>query len=81
LNRGLVSREQVAAYQRDSESRRTQGLALVPIADWMVERGLISADQRQAVDEAIPAAWIRNVRETLMPVGWAGDSIAIYRVP
>jgi len=29
----------------------------------------------------LPSAWLESVRETLTPIGWAGDSIAIYRVP
>ena len=81
LRRGVASREQIAAYQSDSESRRGQGLPLVRIADWMVQRGQINAEQRRAAEDVLPAAWIEKVRETLTPVGWAGDSIAIYRVP
>jgi hypothetical protein len=81
LKSGVVARAQISAYQSDSESRREQGLPLVPIADWMVQRGLISADQRRAAEDVVPSAWLRNVRETLQPVDWAGDSIAIYRMP
>ncbi len=81
LRRGVASRAQIAAYQSDSESRRAKGLPLVRIADWMVERGMITAEERLVVEDVIPAAWLEHVRRTLTPVGWAGDSIAIYRVP
>lgn len=81
LKRGVVPRDQIAAYQSDSELRRARGLPLVHIADWMVQRGLITADERRMADDVIPATWLRNARETLTPVGWAGDSIAIYRMP
>jgi hypothetical protein len=70
VKRGVVGREQISAYQKDSESRRAQGHPLVPIANWMVQRGLISAEQRRAAEDEIPAAWIKNVRETLTPVDW-----------
>ena len=39
LRRGVVPRDQIGAYQSDSESRRARGLPLVRIADWMVDRG------------------------------------------
>ena len=81
LRRGLVARSQIAEYQSDSESRRARGLPLVHIADWMAERGLITADERRVAEDEIPATWLRGVRDTLTPVGWAGDSIAIYRMP
>ena len=81
LRRGVVPRDEIAAYQSDSESRRAQGLPLVRIADWMVERGKISAEEKRAAEDVLPSAWLESVRETLTPIGWAGDSIAIYRVP
>ncbi len=81
LRRGMVPREQVAAYKSDGEKRRTQGLPFVRIADWMVERGLITSAQRRIAEAGIPTTWLENARNTLTPVGWAGDSIAIYRIP
>jgi len=33
------------------------------------------------VEDGIPAIWLARVRDTLTPVGRAGDSILIYRVP
>jgi hypothetical protein len=80
VRRRIVPKEQITAYQSDSESRRARGLPLVRIADWMVELGAITSEQRRSVEDAIPSARLENVRRTLAPVGWAGDSIAIYRI-
>jgi len=80
MRRGFVARSKVDDYLADSETRRVRGLPLVHVADWMAERGLINADQRRVAEDAIPAIWISRVKDTLTPVGWAGDSIAIYQV-
>jgi hypothetical protein len=80
VRRGFVARSKVDDYLVDSEARREQGLPLVHVADWMAERGLITADQRRIAEDAIPATWIARAKDTLTPVGWAGDSIAIYQV-
>jgi Dolichyl-phosphate-mannose-protein mannosyltransferase len=77
----LVPRSKLDDYLADSVARRNGGLPLVHIADWMVERGLITADQRRMVEGRILASWLTNVRDTLQPVAWAGDSIAIYKLP
>ena len=81
LQRGFASRSTIDEYLGDSESRAAHGDPLVHIADWMTERGLITSDQRLAAEDGIPATWLRNARDKLTPVGWAGDSIAIYRIP
>lgn len=76
----LPAQSKIADYLADSVSRRDRGLPLVHMADWMVERKLMTPDERRAVEDGIPAAWLREVRETLTPIGWAGDSIAIYEM-
>lgn len=80
VRRGFVPRSKVDDYLADSEARRRRGLPLVHVADWMAERRLISVDQRRVAEDAIPATWVARVKDTLTPVGWAGDSIAIYEV-
>ena len=80
VRRRFVARSKVDDYLADNESRRLRGLPLVHVADWMAERGLITADQRRIAEDAIPATWIARVKDTLTPIGWAGDSIAIYQV-
>jgi hypothetical protein len=80
LEQGLVSRERVMEYLSENDSRVEQGEMLVHVADWMIARGYMTAVQRRAVEDSIPAVWLENVYKTQTPVGWAGDSIAIYRV-
>ena len=78
VRRGFVPRSKVEEYLANNGARRARGLPLVHVADWMTARGLIDAEQRRAAEDVIPATWLRNVRDTLTPVAWAGDSIAIY---
>jgi hypothetical protein len=81
LRRGFVEPAKIHEYLAFSESRQSQGLTLIHLPDWMSERGLLTAEQRRAAEDVIPATWLRKAHETLEPVGWAGDSIAIYRIP
>ncbi len=81
FTRGLIADSSVEAYLADGQARRLRGLSPVPVADWLAERGLITAEQRREVEDGIPATWLKRVHDTLTPVGWAGDSIAIYRIP
>jgi hypothetical protein len=80
FRRGLVVQAKAEEYLADSEARRRRGMPQVRVADWMTERGLITAEQRREVEDGIPATWLRNVHDTLTPVAWAGDSIAIYEL-
>ena len=81
LDHGIATRGTIDDYAADSQSRRRLGLPLVHVADWMIERKLITETQRRAAEDRVPAAWLARVHDTLKPVGWAGDSIAIYRIP
>jgi 4-amino-4-deoxy-L-arabinose transferase-like glycosyltransferase len=81
LQRGLVEEAPIGDYLADSKARRDRGLPLTHMPEWMTERGILTAEQRRAAEDGIPATWLRNVHDTLTPVGWAGDSIAIYRIP
>jgi hypothetical protein len=81
LRLGFAEESQLAEYLADSDARRSRGLPIAHIPDWMTERGFLTADQRRTAEDVLPATWIRHVSETLQPIGWAGDSIAIYRIP
>jgi len=81
LQRGFVEEPPIADYLADSRARRSLGLPLIHMPEWMTERGVLTVEQRRAAEDVIPATWLRNVHDTLTPVGWAGDSIAIYRIP
>lgn len=80
LERRIVARSKVEEYSLEIESQAKRGLPLVHIADWMVARGYVTVEQRREIEAEMPAAYLEHVYKTLTPVGWAGDSIAIYRI-
>ena len=80
LERRIVPRANVEEFLIDNEARTKRGLTLIHVADWMIARGYMTADQRRAVEDGIPGYWLERIYKTQTPVGWAGDSIAIYRV-
>jgi hypothetical protein len=81
VNRRLVSMERVKAWValRDEAARRGEGVP--PIADWMVASGLLTEAERRDVERPLLGTFLRGVRDRLEPVGRAGDSILIYRMP
>jgi hypothetical protein len=78
---GISTRSEIDSYLDDAVARATRGDPIVHLSDWMTRLGLITAEERRAAEEELPSAWLRNVRENMTPIGWAGDSIAIYRIP
>jgi hypothetical protein len=81
VRRGFATRSAIDQFLSEHESRRQHRLPIVHLSDWLLARGLITADQRRMAEDPIPAAWLARVRDTLPPIAWAGDSIAIYRIP
>jgi hypothetical protein len=47
----------------------------------MTSAGLVTREQRAAIEADLVATWMDRVRTSMTPIGWAGDSIAIYRIP
>jgi len=80
VRRRAVAASAVTDYLADSDARSSRGLPMVHVADWMIERRLISEEQRRAVEATLPATWLTRIHERLKPVAWAGDSIAIYKL-
>jgi hypothetical protein len=72
IRRGMVTRARVEEFLRSRRGR---------VADGMVAQGLLTEDQRRAIEEDLVATWMDRVRTTLTPIGRAGDSILIYRIP
>ena len=72
IRRGFTSRSAVEALLRAGQGH---------VADRMTTAGLVTPDQRAAIEADLVATWMDRVRTTLTPIGWAGDSIAIYRIP
>jgi hypothetical protein len=51
------------------------------LAAWLVARGLLTEEERRRVDARLLHGWLESIRDTQEPVGRAGDSILIYRIP
>lgn len=80
LRRGLVTVADVRAFAPIRESRVIAG-SFSAFADWLVETGRLSLDTRREIEASLLPAFLDTVRERWRPIGWAGDSIALYRVP
>jgi hypothetical protein len=72
IRRGLTTRERVEAFLRGRRGR---------VADGMVAQGLVTREQRAAIEADLVGTWMDRVRTTMTPIGRAGDSILIYRIP
>jgi hypothetical protein len=72
IRRGFTTRSAVEALLRAGRGH---------VADRMTTAGLVTPDQRAAIEADLVATWMERVRTTMTPIGWAGDSIAIYRIP
>ena len=72
IRRGMVTRARVEELLLSRRGR---------VADGMVAQGLLTPDQRRAIEQDLVATWMDRVRTTLTPIGRAGDSILIYRIP
>ena len=81
VRRGWVPRQSVEEYLAWGDVRRKRGEKVPGVAEWMMERGLIDDARRREVEDGLPAVWLERVRTTLTPIGRAGDSILIYRIP
>lgn len=64
---------------RDEAERR--GAGYPRLADWAVRQGLMSEEQRRDLESHLIYTWLDRLRDTQEPIGRAGDSILIYRVP
>ncbi len=64
---------------RDASAR--EGRRVPGIADWMVASRVLTEAERREIERPLLSTWMRRVRDTLEPIGRAGDSIRIYRMP
>ena len=72
IRRGFTTRSAIEATLRGVSAH---------VADRMTSAGLVTREQRAAIEADLVATWMERVRTTMTPIGWAGDSIAIYRIP
>lgn len=80
LRRGLITPADIRTYMPMHDARMAAG-SFTPFADWLVETGKVSASTRREVEGSLLPAFMDTVRRDWKPIGWAGDSIALYRVP
>jgi hypothetical protein len=81
MRRRLASRETITRWLalRDERIRRQERFPT--LADWMTEERLLTAEQRREVEAGLLPTWMSWVRDRLTPIGRAGDSILLYRLP
>jgi hypothetical protein len=61
--------------------RMEEGREYPDFGPWMVDEGSISPGQLAEVERGLLDRWLGSIRDRLEPVGRAGDSILIYRMP
>ena len=72
IRRGFTTRSAVEALLREGPGR---------VVERMTSAGLVTREQRAAIEADLVATWMDRVRTSMTPIGWAGESIAIYRIP
>ena len=79
--RELVALEPLSEWVALRNARVEQEERYPSLADWLTENGHLGARERREVESVLLSTWLDHVREDLAPVGRAGDSIRIYRMP
>ena len=79
--RGIVPAESVRRWLALREESLTRGAPYPSLPEWMVRQGILTREQRGSVESALLITWMDRVRTTLTPIGKAGDSIYLYRMP
>lgn len=81
VRRGWVTRARAEDYLADREARTSRGEPVRHAAEWMIAQRLITQTQAQTIEDGLPGGWLSRARDRWTPIGRAGDSILIYRVP
>ena len=79
--RGLASDRRLRDWIALRDGRTARGERFPPLSEWLVASGILTGVERREVESGLLSTWMRGVRETLTPIGRAGDSILIYRIP
>jgi hypothetical protein len=79
--RGALPGEAIRRWLALRDDSLARGEAYPPLRDWVVEQGILTPSQRSEVESMLLTTWMDRVRTTLAPVGRAGDSIYLYRMP
>jgi hypothetical protein len=81
LRRRLASEPRIKEWLVLRDNRIARGEQYPPFPEWMVASGILTESRLREIEAGLLAIWMRRVRDTLTPVGRAGDSILIYRIP
>jgi hypothetical protein len=79
--RGVVPAESIRRWLALRDDALTRGDAYSSLPEWMVEQRILTPEQRRDVEAVLLTTWMDRVRTTLAPIGRAGDSIYLYRMP
>jgi hypothetical protein len=81
VRRGWVPRAMIEEYLEDRRARDLRGEPVRHLGPWMTERGVLTAEQARNIEDDLPGGWLARARDSWTPIGRAGDSILLYRVP
>ena len=81
FDRGWMDNATIRRYTDLRMARIREAVPYPSFATWAVREGLLTEPQVEAAAEALLPTLFARLRDTQAPVGWAGDSIVIYRVP
>ena len=81
FDRGWMDNATIRRYTDLRMARIREAVPYPSFATWAVTGGLLTEPQVEAAAEGLLPTLFARLRDTQAPVGWAGDSIVIYRVP
>ncbi len=81
VRRGKVRAASVREWLALRDAAAREGRRVPGIADWMVVSRILTEAERREIEAPLLSTWMRRVRDTLEPIGRAGDSILIFRMP
>jgi hypothetical protein len=81
LARGWIDPERLREWTSAREAARRTRRRFPEFRDWIIERGLVDRAQLRAAEATLLSGWFASLRDAGPPVGRAGDSILVYRVP
>lgn len=79
--RAIVPGDSVKRWLALRDGSLTRGAEYPSLPEWMVAQGMLTEEQRRDVEAVLLSTWMERVRTTLTPIGKAGDSIYLYRMP
>jgi hypothetical protein len=80
-SRGWLDQPTVSRWLALRDTLSSQGRRHPSLADWLIEQRLIDSARLAQAGSGLLSTWLKQIDETLEPVGRAGDSISIYRMP